>query len=232
MMAKQGKLFVISGPSGAGKSTVVKQFIKENPNVFLSVSCTTRAPRGDDTPDVTYHFISEEKFRDMLQKDGFLEWAQVYSASCFYGSPREPVEKAMAEGRNVILEIDIQGYRKVLEKRPDAVGIFICPSSFKNLEQRLRARKTETEERLNDRLRAARGELVNAHTYDYLVVNHDWNEVPDALEKAVGEITAIMKVCEGTADAEQIAKAESCRPEANADVLELIRSEIIEKYGE
>ena len=175
-MQKSGKLFIISGPSGVGKSTVLKALFREHPDLYFSVSATTRAPREGEIDGVHYRFIKSEQFLQMVQENEFLEYAEYVGS--FYGTPRGPVEDAMAQGRDAFLDIEIQGAQQVYEKRPDAVRIFIAPNSWAELERRLTERGTDSAEKIQKRLLRAKVELQAAENYDYLVVN-------DTVEQAV-----------------------------------------------
>ena len=168
---RHGNLFVISGPSGAGKGTLVARLMKEVPDAFLSVSATTRAPREGEVDGVHYYFKTEEEFRKIAESDGFLEWANYATAS--YGTPYEPVAKSIEEGKQVILEIDVQGAFQVRERMPEAHLVFIEPPSFEELEKRLRGRGTESEEAIQKRLDAAKLELSRKEEYDIRLVNDD-----------------------------------------------------------
>ena len=194
-MQKSGKLFIISGPSGVGKSTVLKALFREHPDLYFSVSATTRAPREGEIDGVHYRFIKSEQFLQMVQENEFLEYAEYVGS--FYGTPRGPVEDAMAQGRDAFLDIEIQGAQQVYEKRPDAVRIFIAPNSWAELERRLTERGTDSAEKIQKRLLRAKVELQAAENYDYLVVN-------DTVEQAVREMEAIFL-------------AEHCRPPARMD---------------
>lgn len=161
-------LIVISGPSGAGKGTIVSE-LKKKDNIKVSISATTRQPREGETDGIHYHFITKEQFTKMVEENGFLEHAQ-YCENC-YGSPRKQAEEWIAEGNDVILEIDVQGYEQVKKNYPDCVGVFIMPPSMKELERRLRKRGTEDEETIQKRLECAKEEIKKAPEYDYIVVN-------------------------------------------------------------
>jgi len=186
----RGLLLVISGPSGVGKGTLCQALCRQIDSIVLSVSATTRPPRAGEEDGVHYFFVSPERFQEMIARDELLEWAQVYQD--YYGTPRGPVTRLLADGRDVILEIDVQGALQVKEKAPEAVLIFICPPSVAELERRLRRRGTDSEEQIVNRLEWARTELEAVPKYDYVVVN-------DHLEAAVAKIKAIIV-------------AEKCRP--------------------
>jgi len=137
----QGRLFVVAGPSGAGKGTLIEELLKRYPTAWLSVSATTRKPRPDEVEGVQYNFLDSDEFRELVEKGEFLEWAEVHGN--LYGTPRARVERELARGLDVILEIDVQGARQVREKIPDAVAVFVLPPSLEVLEERLRNRGTE-----------------------------------------------------------------------------------------
>ena len=189
-MANRGKLFVVSGPAGAGKSEIVKLLLKKHPDVKLSVSCTTRNPRPGEVDGVSYHFVTEERFQQLIAEDAFYEWAHVHQNH--YGTLKSAVAKELDEGHDLILEIDVQGCLQVLEQNPDATGVFICPPSRENLEKRLRGRGTETEEAIRVRLGNVAAEVSTAFKYDYVIVHQDWADVPNALEIATDELYSII----------------------------------------
>ena len=180
---KKGKLFVISGSSGVGKGTLISLLLKNNSKIMLSISHTTRAPRQGEIDGVNYFFRTKEEFQKSIEENAFLEWAQ-YSDN-FYGTKRKFVERKLNEGFDLILEIDTQGALKVKEQMPDAILIFILPPSLKDLENRLRGRKTETEEAIQKRLNFVESEMKNSSLYDYQIVNDD---LQMALEKLKGII--------------------------------------------
>lgn len=195
-MSKRGMLFVVSGPAGAGKSEIVKTVLKKHPDVKLSVSCTTRAPRPGEIDGVHYHFVTDERFDELVSQDAFYEWAHVHQNR--YGTLKSVVKEMLEQGSDLILEIDVQGCLQVLKQDKDAVGIFVSPPSRENLEKRLRNRGTETEESIRVRLNNVAGEVATAYKYDYVIIHQDWSDVPNALEIAADEVYAIIsaKRCE------------------------------------
>ena len=184
-MSRTGNLFVISGPSGAGKGTLVKALIEQVPDAWLSVSATTRKPREGEVDGKHYHFLSNDQFDDLVRQDGFLEWAQVHSNK--YGTPRAQVEQAIAEGKQAILEIDVQGAFQIKEKIPQSILVFIEPPSLEILKERLRGRGTETEDVIAARMSVATMELLEKIKYDIAIVNDDLDvaakELVDFVEK-------------------------------------------------
>ena len=178
----RGKTFIVAGPSGVGKGTVLKKLF-EKYDMYYSVSATTRSPRPGEVDGVHYHFLSVEEFRAMIAEDALLEHAEY--AGNYYGTPKRYVDEAMDAGRDVILEIEMQGARQVCAKRPETVRIFIAPPSWEELERRLVTRGTDAPEKIAQRLKQARVELENAGEYDYMVVN-------ETVEKAAEEVAAII----------------------------------------
>ena len=169
----RGLLFIISGPSGAGKGTICRK-LKEQGMVELSISMTTRKPRPGEVDGENYFFVTEEQFKDYIEKDGFLEYAQVYGN--YYGTPKDLVLKKLAENKDLVLEIDIQGALKVKESYPKGVFIFILPPSMAELRKRITGRGSETEEDINLRLGETLKEIAYIDRYDYCIINGDINE--------------------------------------------------------
>ncbi|NFO12886.1 guanylate kinase [Clostridium botulinum] len=182
---KRGLLIVISGPSGAGKGTICKELLEKNDNLLLSVSATTRSPRNGEVDGVNYHFLSKENFITRIEKNDFLEHAEVYGN--YYGTPKSNVDKMLDSGRDVILEIDIQGALKVKENTEEGVFIFILPPSMEELKQRIINRGSETTESLMKRFKSAYKEINFVSKYNYAVVN---DEVDVAVEKLEAIILA------------------------------------------
>ena len=179
---KKGLLVVVSGPSGAGKGTIC-QALLERTALAYSVSATTRKPRAGEVEGESYYFLSVEAFEEMIEKDELLEWAKVYDN--YYGTPLKKVEKKLAAGEDILLEIDTQGAMKVREKFPEGVYIFILPPSLAELERRIRGRDTETEDVLQKRLAAAIDEIEAGKCYKYVVTN-------DEVDGAVDSVCAIL----------------------------------------
>ena len=181
---KRGVLIVLSGPSGAGKGTICKALLEKSNNLFLSVSATTRTPREGEVDGVNYYFISREEFKSRISVDGFIEYAEVYGN--FYGTPEANVEQMLEDGKDVILEIDIQGALKVKEKVKNGVFIFILPPSMEELKARIIKRGSETEESLMTRFKSAYQEINYVSKYNYAVVN-------DTVDKAIEKIESIIQ---------------------------------------
>lgn len=182
--SKKGKLFVYAGASGVGKGTILKEILKADSSVRLSVSATTRSPREGEVDGREYFFVSRERFEEMIAQQGFLEYAEY--CDNYYGTPRAYVDEQLSKGYNVFLEIELKGATNVLKLFPDAVSIFILPPSVDELERRLRSRGTESEEAISKRLKRADVEIGSAKMYKYTVVNDD-------LEKAVAEVLEIVR---------------------------------------
>ena len=188
---RRGKTFIICGPSGVGKGTVVARLLASNPNLYFSVSATTRQPRHGEVDGVHYHFLSREQFQQWIAEDAFLEHAEFVGN--YYGTPKKYVDAAMDQGRDVILDIEIQGAEQVHQQRPEAVRIYVAPPSWAELERRLIGRGTEDMEKVRSRLERGKQEFAAASSFDYFVIN-------DTVDNAVTEISAVML-------------AEHCRPD-------------------
>ena len=177
-MNNQGMLIVLSGPSGSGKGTIIKRLLQERDDTVLSVSVTTRAPRPGEEEGVHYFFRTREEFERLIAENRLLEYAE-YNGN-YYGTPEDAIKAWLSEGKNVLLEIEVQGAEQVLNHRSDCVSIFITIPSIAELERRLRERGTETEEKICGRMAVARRELGRAFRYDYVVLN---DEVPEAVKR-------------------------------------------------
>lgn len=168
-MNKRGTLFVVTGPSGAGKGTVLKKVMAATDHLYFSISATTRAPRPGEIHGVHYHFITRESFAQLIREERLLEHAEYVGN--FYGTPLDPVLEHLAQGDDVILEIEIQGAKQVKARYPEAALVFIAPPSFDELERRLRGRGTETEETILRRMDTARRECAHMDAFQYIVLN-------------------------------------------------------------
>ena len=196
-----GKLFVISGPSGVGKGTIVSRIMNLDEDIYLSVSATTRKKREGEEEGVNYYFKSLEEFTNMIDKGEFLEYAQF--CENYYGTPMGPVKEKLKNGKDIILEIEIQGAMQVKKNMPECVMIFIAPPSFEELNSRLVGRGTETKEVIELRVATAKKELQFAKKYDYIVVN-------DEIEIATDKVLSIIK-------------AERCKKDRIIDDLEVLK---------
>lgn len=209
-MNKRGSLVVISGFSGAGKGTVVKELTARYDCYALSISATTRAPRREEENGREYFFITKEEFEGLIRQDALYEYARYVSN--YYGTPKEYVRQQLEAGKNVILEIEVQGALKVKEKNPEALLLFVTPPSAAELRRRLVNRGTETEEVIRQRMARAAEESVLMDRYDYLVVNDD-------LDACVKEIHGLIQ-------------REHLRMESNMDMVKKIKKELCEMKGE
>ncbi|MCC7007454.1 MAG: guanylate kinase [Acidobacteria bacterium] len=181
--AARGLLFVISAPSGTGKTTVVARLVERFPRLHRSRSYTSRAPRPGEVEGVDYNFVSRHAFEEMIRRDEFLEWADIFGN--LYGTSRRDTEAALAAGNDLVLVIDVQGARQVRSRAAEAVAVFVLPPSYAVLTRRLRGRNQDSETAIECRLAAARAEVGAVDEYDYVVVNDD-------LERCVAEIDAIV----------------------------------------
>jgi guanylate kinase len=177
-------VFIVSAPSGSGKSTLVRALLARDQNLLFSVSYTTREPRGVERPGQDYHFITRESFEQRIRNREFLEWADVFGN--YYGTHRSVLERGVAENKDVLLDIDVQGARQLKESIPDAVSIFVLAPSRGVLEQRLRKRSEDSEAVIEKRLKKAVEEIKNYETYDYVLVN-------DELDRSTETLAAILK---------------------------------------
>ena len=184
-IARRGLMLVISSPSGAGKSTIARNVLETDRQISLSVSVTTRQRRPSEIEGVHYHFVSHKEFERLKSSDSLLEWAEVHGN--FYGTPREPVEIAMSEGRDMLFDIDWQGAQQLQDKMPaDVVSIFVLPPTMEELQSRLNRRAEDSAEVIATRLKNAREEIAHWREYDYVVVNDD-------LDRAFTSVQAIVE---------------------------------------
>jgi guanylate kinase len=179
----KGVIFILSAPSGAGKTTLTKRLVKIFPDIMLSVSYTTRAPRSGEIPGRDYYFVPQKKFEVMRAKGDFAEWANVHGN--FYGTPRRPLDQSIRSGKDVLLDIDVQGNKKIKSRYRDAVSIFLLPPSWQELERRLAGRGTDRRETIRQRLESARRELKEVKRYDYLIVNQKIQPALESLKSVV-----------------------------------------------
>jgi guanylate kinase len=183
-VARRGLMLVLSSPSGAGKTTLSRLLLAADRNVELSISVTTRPRRLSEVDGRDYHFIDQRKFDAMARGGELLEWANVFGHS--YGTPREPVERALAEGRDVLFDIDWQGSRQLIKKcRAEVVTIFILPPSLVELDRRLQRRAEDTDDIIRKRMEKATDELAHWQEYDYVIINHD-------LERAFADVRTVL----------------------------------------
>ncbi len=181
-----GQLYIVSGPSGSGKTTLCQKLLQEMPDLRFSVSFTTRSPRNNETEGVDYFFVSREQFRDMRERQAFLECAEVYGN--WYGTSAEEVQKVLDGGLDVLLDIDTQGARQVRERVPEVISILIFPPSFEVLRSRLESRRQDSAEAILRRLQVARSELQCFPSYDFIIVN-------DEIRRAQEDLAAIVRGC-------------------------------------
>jgi guanylate kinase len=178
-----GKLVVLTGPSGVGKGTLLRSLLERHPEIYYSVSATTRSPRPGEIDGKDYYFINRSQFEQLIAAGKFLEWAEF--AGNYYGTPREPVMDQIRAGKVVVLEIELQGARQIRRSFPSALSIFILPPSFQELEKRIRSRGQDSQEAIAHRLQRAREEIKAANEFDIQIVNDD-------LETALNSIEAVV----------------------------------------
>ena len=200
----KGILIVVSGFAGAGKGTIMNKLISEYPDYALSVSATSRSPRPGEQEGVNYFFKTREEFEDMIGKDEFLEYAEYVGN--YYGTPRAFVDRKLNEGKNVLLEIEIQGAMQIKEKYPEALLVFVMPPSARELKDRLTKRGTETEDVIEKRMKRAVSESEGIENYDYIVINED-----------VDKCTALLH---------NIIQSAACTPSRRKDFIEKIRTDL------
>ena len=182
-MKNLNKLIIITGPSGVGKGTIVKELLDKDKDIWLSISATTRSPRMGEKNGENYYFISDKKFKDMIDKKEFLEWAQF--AGNFYGTPLSTVNEKIEMGFIVLLEIEVEGAKQIKEKFPEALSIFLLPPSKEELEKKIRNRGTEKEEAIKRRLSRANYEIASSDKFDFVLTNHDVNETVKGIFKII-----------------------------------------------
>ena len=185
MSNAKGKVFVITGPSGVGKGTVVEQVLKKVDNIYLSISVTTRQKREGEKEGVNYFYKTKDGFEKMIKSGEFLEWAEF--AGDYYGTPKFSVNNYLSCGKDVLLEIEIQGAKQIKEKCPESILVFLAPPSFEALEERLIKRQTESIEKVKVRLKKAREEMKETGIFHYLVINDDLKE---AVDNVIGIVRA------------------------------------------
>ena len=209
MTQERGVLVVLSGPSGSGKSTAMAELLRRHPDYFFSVSATTRDMRPGETDGRDYWFVSRECFDEMVQQEALLEHAE-YVGNC-YGTPAAPIDEALAQGRDVLLDIEVQGAMQVRARRPEAVLIFMAPPSYEELSRRLTGRGDTAPDKVRARLNRALEELAEAHAYDYIVVSKTVAGVADEIEAIIS--------------------AEKCRAGRRADMMKEVFSHALSPNG-
>ncbi|QCE35779.1 guanylate kinase [Acetobacteraceae bacterium] len=180
-MKRRGVCLIIAAPSGTGKSTLCKSLLSNHAELQLSISATTRQPRPGEVDGRDYYFYTKEDFKNLIQNEGLIEWAQVYEN--YYGSPRAPIEKALSEGRDILMDLDWQGFRQMKALFPkDVVGLFLLPPSLKALEERLRNRSSDSDDVIQSRMKKAESEISHWNEFDFLIVNDDLQVAEKAVE--------------------------------------------------
>lgn len=181
--ASRGSIFVISAPSGAGKSTLIKRLMASTPGLCFSISYTTREPRAKEKHGRDYFFVSPRIFKGMVRRDEFVEWADVHGH--LYGTAHKQLLSAQDEGKDILLDIDVQGHKQVLQRLPEAISIFVMPPSFQELARRLRNRRSDSPKDIERRLQTAREEIAHWSEYEYLVVNDHLRDATKALRAII-----------------------------------------------
>ena len=182
-MPKRGHLIIVSGPSGAGKSTIVRAILEKRPRLRYSVSYTTRPPRANEQDGVDYHFISEFAFRKKIDADELAEWAEVHGH--LYGTSATSIEETVSDGQDVLLDIDVEGAKRLSARYPEAISVFVMPPNMKELEKRLVGRGTDSAVTVERRLKNAKSEMAQAHHYDHCIVNDDLAQTVSSLEAII-----------------------------------------------
>ena len=182
-MKNQKKLIILTGPSGVGKGTVVKEILGKEKNISLSISATTREPREGEKEGENYYFLNQEKFKEMIEQNLFLEWAQF--AGNYYGTPLSSVDQKIKKGFTVLLEIEVEGAKQIKKKFPESLSIFLLPPDKAELERRIRNRGTEKEEAIKKRLSRANYEISASNQFDFALIN---NDVDDTTKKIINII--------------------------------------------
>ncbi len=182
-MKNQKKLIILTGPSGVGKGTVVKEILGKDKNIWLSISATTREPREGEKEGENYYFFNQEKFKEMIEQNLFLEWAQF--AGNYYGTPLSSVNEKIKEGFTVLLEIEVEGAKQIKEKFPNSLSIFLLPPDISELERRIRNRGTEKEEAIKKRLSRANYEISVSNQFDFALTNNNVNETAKRILKLI-----------------------------------------------
>ncbi|CAD7779909.1 Guanylate kinase [Candidatus Methanoperedenaceae archaeon GB50] len=190
-MKNKGDIFVISAPSGTGKTTLVRLLLSRFPTLSFSISYTTRLPRPGEVNGQHYFFVSEKEFKKSIAKGEMLEWAKVYGH--YYGTPLTFVQEKIAAGKDIVLDIDIQGAQAVKKKMPEAILIFLIPPSWNELQRRITSRSSDSPEEIKKRLEAAKKEILAAREFDYIVIN-------DVLEDALKELVSIIQATKARAN--------------------------------
>jgi len=182
-MKNQKKLIILTGPSGVGKGTVIKEILGKDKNIWLSISATTRQPREGEKEGENYYFLNQEKFKEMIQQNLFLEWAQF--AGNYYGTPLSSVNEKINKGFTVLLEIEVEGAKQIKVKFPNSLSIFLLPPNKVELERRIRNRGTEKEEAIKKRLLRANYEISASNQFDFALTNHNINETAERIIKLI-----------------------------------------------